>query len=57
MTACSLEQVEATVRYVVAPSLAGKDRFDLAAVLAGSQQAGTVTILGWAEGRGHRGGG
>lgn len=44
-----LEQVEATVLDVVAPSLLGKTRFDLAAVLKGSRQDGTVTIAGWVE--------
>ncbi len=44
-----LEQVEASVLDVVAPSLEGKTRFDLAAVIEGSQQAGTVTVVGWAE--------
>jgi hypothetical protein len=44
-----LEQVEATVLDVVAPSLLGKTRFDLAAVLEGSRQDGTVTIAGWVE--------
>jgi hypothetical protein len=44
-----LEQVEATVLDVVAPAFAGKTRFDLAAVLKGSQQDGTVTIVGWVE--------
>ena len=44
-----LEQVEATVLDVVVPSLAGKTRFDLAAVLKGARQDGTLTIVGWAE--------
>jgi Domain of Unknown Function (DUF748) len=44
-----LEQVEATVHDVVAPPLEGKTRFDLAAVVEGTQQAGAVTIVGWAE--------
>jgi hypothetical protein len=44
-----LAQVEAHVLDVVAPSLLGKTRFDLAAVLAGSRQDGTVTIAGWIE--------
>ena len=44
-----LEQVEATVLDVVAPAFAGKTRFDLAAVLKGSRQDGTVSIVGWAE--------
>ena len=44
-----LEQVEATVLDVVAPSLLGRTRFDLAAVLEGSRQDGTVTIAGWVE--------
>jgi Domain of Unknown Function (DUF748) len=47
--AIHLEQVEATVLDVVAPSLLGKTRFDLAAVLEGSRQDGTVTIAGWVE--------
>jgi len=44
-----LEQVEATVRDVMVPGLVGKTQFDLAAVLKGSRQHGTVTIVGWAE--------
>jgi hypothetical protein len=44
-----LEQVEATLLDVVAPAFLGKTRFDLAAVLDGSQQDGTVTVVGWAE--------
>jgi hypothetical protein len=44
-----LEQVEATALDVVVPSLAGKTRFDLAAVLRGTRQDGTLTIEGWAE--------
>lgn len=47
--AIHLEQVEATVLDVVAPSLLGKTRFDLSAVLEGSRQDGTVTIAGWVE--------
>jgi hypothetical protein len=48
--AIHLEQVEASVLDVVAPAFVGKTRFDLAAVLDGSQQQdGTVTIVGWAE--------
>jgi hypothetical protein len=43
-----LEQVEATALDVVVPSLAGKTRFDLAAVVRGSPE-GTLTIAGWAE--------
>jgi hypothetical protein len=44
-----LEQVEATVLDVVAPAFVGRSRFDLAALLEGSRQDGTLTILGWAE--------
>ena len=44
-----LEQVEATLLDVVVPSLEGKTRFDLSGVLEGSQQAGTVSVVGWAE--------
>jgi hypothetical protein len=47
--AIHLEQVEATVLDVVAPTLLGKTRFDLSAVLEGSRQDGTVTIVGWVE--------
>lgn len=47
--AIHLKQVEATVLDVVAPSLLGRTRFDLAAVLEGSRQDGTVTIAGWIE--------
>ena len=44
-----LEQLEATVLDVAVPALTGKTRFDLAAVLHGSQRDGALTILGWAE--------
>jgi hypothetical protein len=47
--AIHLEQVEATMLDVAIPSLLGKTRFDLSAVLEGPGQAGTVTIVGWAE--------
>jgi hypothetical protein len=47
--AIHLEQVEATMLDVAVPSLLGKTRFDLSAVLEGPRQAGTVTIVGWAE--------
>jgi hypothetical protein len=44
-----LMQLEASVLDVVVPALTGKTRFDLAAVLDGAQQDGTLTITGWAE--------
>ena len=47
--AIHLEQVEATLLDVAVPSLLGKTRFDVSAVLEGPRQAGTVTIVGWAE--------
>jgi hypothetical protein len=44
-----LEQVQATVVDVVVPSLTGKTRFDVAAVLKGVQHDGSVIIAGWVE--------
>ncbi len=45
-----LEQIQASVRNVVAPGLTGKTRFDLTGVLKGVQQDGQVNVSGWAEG-------
>jgi hypothetical protein len=44
-----LEQIQATLRDVVVPSLAGKSPFDLAGVLKGVQRDGRITVAGWAE--------
>jgi hypothetical protein len=44
-----LEQVHATVGEVVAPTLMGKSRFDMTAVVKGVQRDGRVQISGWAE--------
>jgi hypothetical protein len=44
-----LEQIQATVRDVVVPSLTGKSPFDLAGVLKGVQRDGRITVTGWAE--------
>lgn len=44
-----LEQIRATVRDVVAPTLAGRTRFDLTAVVKGIQRDGRTSISGWAE--------
>ncbi len=43
-----LEQIQATVRNVAAPTLAGKTRFDLSGVVKGVQQDGRVAVSGWA---------
>ena len=44
-----LEQIQATVRDVVAPTLTGKSQFDLTGVVKGIQRDGRVSISGWAE--------
>ena len=44
-----LEQIQATVREVALPALAGKSRFDLAGVVKGLARDGRVTLNGWAE--------
>jgi uncharacterized protein involved in outer membrane biogenesis len=44
-----LEQIQASVRDVVAPALTGKTRFDLTGVLKGVQQDGQASVSGWAE--------
>jgi len=44
-----LEQMQATVRDVVAPALTGKSRFDIAGVVKGVRRDGRVTIAGWTE--------
>lgn len=46
-----LEQIEATVRDVVAPTLAGRSRFDLTGVVKGVQRDGRANVSGWVEGR------
>lgn len=44
-----LEQIQATVRDVVAPTLTGKTRFNLTGVLKGVQRDGQASVSGWAE--------
>jgi len=44
-----LEQIQATVRDVVVPSLTGKSPFDLSGVLKGVRRDGRITVAGWAE--------
>ncbi len=44
-----LEQIRATLRDMVVPTLTGKTRLDLAGVLKGVQRDGAATIAGWAE--------
>jgi len=44
-----LEQIHATVRDVMAPTLSGKSRFDLTGVVKGVQRDGRATVSGWAE--------
>lgn len=44
-----LEHIEATVQDVLAPTLAGRSRFDLTAVVKGIQRDGRASISGWAE--------
>lgn len=44
-----LEQIQATVRDVVAPALTGRTRFDLTAVVKGIQGDGRASLSGWAE--------
>ena len=44
-----LEQIQATVRDVVAPTLSGKSQFDLTGVVKGIQRDGRVHVSGWAE--------
>lgn len=44
-----LEQIQASVRDVVAPTLTGRTRFDLTGVLKGVQQDGRASVSGWAE--------
>lgn len=44
-----LEQIQASVRDVVAPTFTGKTRFDLTGVLKGVQQDGRASVSGWAE--------
>ena len=44
-----LEQIQATVRDVVAPTLTGKSQFDLTGVVKGIQRDGRASISGWAE--------
>ncbi len=44
-----MEQIQATIQNVVAPTLDGKTKFDLTGVVKGIQQDGHATISGWAE--------
>src|SRR5713101_963787 len=44
-----LEQIRATLRDMVVPTLTGKTRLDLAGVLKGVQRDGAATIAGWVE--------
>lgn len=44
-----LEQIQATVRDIVAPTLPGKTRFDVTGVLKGVQRDGQAAVSGWAE--------
>lgn len=44
-----LEQIQATVRDIVAPTLTGKTRFNVTGVLKGVQRDGQATVSGWAE--------
>lgn len=44
-----LEQIQATVRDVVAPTLRGKSRFDLTGVVKGVRQDGRANVSGWVE--------
>ncbi|MCI0372100.1 MAG: DUF748 domain-containing protein [candidate division NC10 bacterium] len=44
-----LEQIQATVRDVVAPTLTGKSQFDLTGVVKGIQRDGRAHVSGWAE--------
>jgi hypothetical protein len=44
-----VEQIQATLRDMVVPTLTGKTRLDLAGVLKGVQRDGAATIAGWAE--------
>ncbi len=44
-----LEQIQATVRNVVAPTLTGKSRFELTGVVKGVQRDGRANVTGWAE--------
>ena len=44
-----MEQIQASVRNVVTPTLEGKTNFDLTGVVKGVQQDGRATVSGWAE--------
>ncbi|MFQ5802760.1 MAG: DUF748 domain-containing protein [Candidatus Methylomirabilales bacterium] len=44
-----MEQIQASIRNVVTPTLEGKTKFDLAGVVKGIQQDGRATVSGWAE--------
>lgn len=44
-----MEQIQASIRNVVTPTLEGKTKFDLAGVVKGVQQDGRATVSGWAE--------
>ncbi|MBI3003563.1 MAG: DUF748 domain-containing protein, partial [candidate division NC10 bacterium] len=44
-----LEQIDATVRDVSAPTLAGRTRFELTGILKSEQRDGRVSVGGWLE--------
>jgi hypothetical protein len=44
-----MEQIQASIRNVVTPTLEGKTKFTLAGVVKGVQQDGRATVSGWAE--------
>ncbi|MFQ5988607.1 MAG: DUF748 domain-containing protein [Candidatus Methylomirabilales bacterium] len=44
-----MEQIQASVRNVVTPTLEGKTQFDITGVVKGVQQDGRATVSGWAE--------
>ena len=44
-----LEQIEATVRNVVAPTLTGRSEFELTGLVKGVQRDGRASVSGWTE--------
>jgi hypothetical protein len=44
-----IEQLQATVKNVLVPTLTGRTTFDLAGVVKGVRQDGRATVAGWAE--------
>lgn len=44
-----MEQIQASIRNVVTPTLEGKTKFDLTGVVKGVQQDGRANVSGWAE--------